>query len=776
MSIPAVILDDLTWADLTAAARRRIPAASKGRWTLHAPVDPGVTLLELHAWLLEQRLYWMDQVPDALTRGALALLGESALDAQCATTVFQFTASQTTVVPARTQMTLADSDPPLIFTTESGLTVLPLARNIRNGVEGPPLIGLNVGGADRSTDLMAGRDICLFDHDGGDVEIALRLTQAIAAAGSSEMTLLLLLAGDAVPPEWSADAANAPPPASLSWWYASAPAGVRKRFAKVSDGTGGLRRSGVVRFALPADWYAAAPDADGIRSYSLWISADTAGFTAPPRLSGLSPNAAIARHTRRLRTRREVDWLPLPNNSITLDSEEVPPLVEGANVRICERDDRWHSWRPTADLAFHGREDRVFLIDRDAGALTFGNGETGRIPVPGWRFTARDLIDPLALALAWHNGADPVSAFLQARLSPQQNAIIAAVSPTTAPSLSLLRTLLAGLNGVLDEVALYDAQRFAAVALRDTTRALIGAANTMQAQRRLNHLLLEDAYPAALARGAVHLDLQLGGGTAGNVGAFRDWEPSGQASAPGLRAISVVAATGGAEPELLADARQRAASALRRIERAVIAEDYETLACTTPGVAIRRAHVAIGVNSDFPCAAVPGAVTVFIVPDAPRGDGACAMVTAPQPDAGALASVTARLDAARLVGTELYVRAPIYRDVAIAVDVEADTDASDTMRADVAARLGRFLDPLVGGDEQAGWPFGGPLTPSVLLRRAQDEIGDRGEVVRVGIRLLDTGGTEESCNDVAIGPNALPALRQITTRVKANRAAVGGLQ
>jgi hypothetical protein len=57
MAIPQITLDDLTWADLSAAARGRIPAGSNGRWTLHAPVDPGITLLELHAWLLEQRLY-----------------------------------------------------------------------------------------------------------------------------------------------------------------------------------------------------------------------------------------------------------------------------------------------------------------------------------------------------------------------------------------------------------------------------------------------------------------------------------------------------------------------------------------------------------------------------------------------------------------------------------------------------------------------------------------------------------------------------------------------
>jgi hypothetical protein len=778
MSIPAVTLDDLTWTDLTAAARRRIPAASKGRWTLHAPVDPGVTLLELHAWLLEQRLYWMDQVPDAMTRGALALLGESARDAQCAATVFQFTAPQPGSVPAGTQMTLADSDPPLIFTTDTDLMVLPFARDIRNGVEGPPLIGLRLGrGTDRATDLMAGREVCLFEQPGVDVEITLRLTQAILPANLAEITLLFLLGSDTVAPQWSADAADVPPPASLSWWYASAPSGARKRFAQVSDGTGGLRRSGIVRFALPGDWYAPAPGGDGIRSYSLWVRAETAAFTAPPRLAGLAPNALIARHRRRwLQLRPDIDWLPLPNNSIPLGTEALPPLTDRASLRIRERDDRWHKWRPTADLAFHGREDRVFLIDRDAGTLTFGNGETGRIPVLGWSFGVRDLADPLALALAWQNATDPVSNSLWLRLPPQQRAIIAAASSSSRPSVSLLRTLCAGLNRVLGDPAFYDAQRFAAVTLRDATRALIGPAHSKQGRRRANRMLLEDAYPKALARYAVRLDLDLGGGTAGNVGALRDWEPTLTPVLSGLEAVNVVDAIGGAEREPLADARQRAASDLRRIERAVIADDYVVLACTTPGVAIRRAHVAAGVTAGFPCATVPGAVTVFIVPDAPRDDKACPIVVAPEPDAGALAAVTARLDATRLLGTELYVRAPIYCDIAVTIDVEADTDASDAMRADVAAWLGRFLDPLVGGDQQTGWPFGGPLTPSVLLRRAQDVIGDRGEVVRVGIRRLGTDAEDKNCNDVDIGPNALPALRQVTTRVTASRATIGGLQ
>jgi len=64
MSILPVVLDDLTWTDLTESSRRRIPAASRGRWTLHAPVDPGVTLLELLGAPLF--IYWQSRVAQAL--------------------------------------------------------------------------------------------------------------------------------------------------------------------------------------------------------------------------------------------------------------------------------------------------------------------------------------------------------------------------------------------------------------------------------------------------------------------------------------------------------------------------------------------------------------------------------------------------------------------------------------------------------------------------------------------------------------------------------------
>ncbi len=65
--------DDRTWADLVEEARARIPALSPG-WTDHNPSDPGITLVELFAWLTEILLYRADQVTDDGLRGMLKIL------------------------------------------------------------------------------------------------------------------------------------------------------------------------------------------------------------------------------------------------------------------------------------------------------------------------------------------------------------------------------------------------------------------------------------------------------------------------------------------------------------------------------------------------------------------------------------------------------------------------------------------------------------------------------------------------------------------------------
>lgn len=678
MALDQLKLDDLNWADMVAAIRRRIPAASDGRWTLHAPVDPGVTLLELFAYLLEQRVYWLDQTPDTLVHALLGLAGFERRPARAASTVFRFSPREFETLPASTQMRLAGRTPPLVFSTESEMTVLPLEES----VDGRYRVNLFVEGQERTADLEQGREVCVFNSNGGagEARVVLWARKDLKPAAGKRLTLLFDLdTPDSVAPQWSHEAARGVrPPADVRWFYnlggtpAPFPAGA------VEDGTGGLRRSGIVALTVPGDWEAdtdiAAPP--GLLSYSLRLRVERATFSSPPRLRRLIPNVCVARHLRQTVEHaldvKDFGWIPtLPGNQLPLTQipagaaePDFPPLEDTVELKIVERDGE-HNWERRQSLAFAGPEDRVFLIERETGALRFGDGLTGRLPV----------------------------------------------------------------------------------------------ADTMQSPN-------------------VKLRYAVGGGPSGNLGENLSWEVVGESE---LKARNVFAADGGAETETLDEARQRATAELRRVKRAVTAPDHETVVLTTPGVAFKRAHYAAGHHPAHPCGNVPGAGTVYVVPDVPRAEegdedaGKCAFVAAPAPDAGALEAARARLEAARLVAGEAFVRGALYREVSLAVVVSGDPVDANAMRRRLTSHMQTFLDPLRGGDKRSGWPFGEPLRPSVMLREAQAAVGEDGEVTSVAIGL-DGEAPAESCVDVAIKPHELVTLGELTVRLRRSAAGGGGLR
>ena len=187
-----------------------------------------------------------------------------------------------------------------------------------------------------------------------------------------------------------------PPPAQVTWWYRSAADHSPAQFAQVKDGTGGFRRSGVVRLPLPIDWQPEGPAQDGLTPYALWIRVAKATFTAPPRLERILPNVAIARHLRQTQEHPlKRTWLPLPGNQLDLAAlpegepeKDYPPLGPTVRLQLLERSQRpqdrqdaWHDWQPVTDLAFSGPGDRHFVVDRERGLLRFGDGLTGRVPV-----------------------------------------------------------------------------------------------------------------------------------------------------------------------------------------------------------------------------------------------------------------------------------------------------------------------------------------------------------------------------------------------------------
>ena len=59
--IPLPKLDDRKWEDLVREAVELIPKYCP-EWTNHNAADPGITLLELFAWLIEVLLYRLNRV------------------------------------------------------------------------------------------------------------------------------------------------------------------------------------------------------------------------------------------------------------------------------------------------------------------------------------------------------------------------------------------------------------------------------------------------------------------------------------------------------------------------------------------------------------------------------------------------------------------------------------------------------------------------------------------------------------------------------------------
>ncbi|MBD2576478.1 putative baseplate assembly protein [Oscillatoria sp. FACHB-1406] len=121
-------LDDRTFEDLLEECLLRIPRYCP-EWTNHNPGDPGITLIELFAWLTDQMLLRFNQVPLRNYIVFLELLGIRLSPPNAAQTelTFYLTAAQPNPVriPIRTEVatTRTETDEAIIFTTDRELFV-----------------------------------------------------------------------------------------------------------------------------------------------------------------------------------------------------------------------------------------------------------------------------------------------------------------------------------------------------------------------------------------------------------------------------------------------------------------------------------------------------------------------------------------------------------------------------------------------------------------------------------------------------------------------------
>src|SRR5215831_290353 len=87
--IPEVTLDDRTFQDLVNEARLRLSQRCP-EWSEHNVSDPGITLVELFAWMTEAIIYRLNRVPEKLHLTLLELLGIQLAPPNAASTKLRF--------------------------------------------------------------------------------------------------------------------------------------------------------------------------------------------------------------------------------------------------------------------------------------------------------------------------------------------------------------------------------------------------------------------------------------------------------------------------------------------------------------------------------------------------------------------------------------------------------------------------------------------------------------------------------------------------------------
>ena len=104
--IPPPKLDDRTFNDIVEEAISMIPRYAP-EWTNHNPSDPGITLIELAAWMTDLLIYRLNQVPDKNYVAFLNLLGIKLRAPRAARALVRFGLVEGTVkqrVPRGTQI------------------------------------------------------------------------------------------------------------------------------------------------------------------------------------------------------------------------------------------------------------------------------------------------------------------------------------------------------------------------------------------------------------------------------------------------------------------------------------------------------------------------------------------------------------------------------------------------------------------------------------------------------------------------------------------------
>ncbi|MFC1968051.1 putative baseplate assembly protein [Chloroflexota bacterium] len=245
-----------------------------------------------------------------------------------------------------------------------------------------------------------------------------------------------------------------------------------------------------------------------------------------------------------------------------------------------------------------------------------------------------------------------------------------------------------------------------------------------------------------------------GGGVVGNVG--EGTITVLQSSIPYVTSVTnFEAAKGGTDAETIENAKLRAPHVIKANTRAVTAGDYEFLALeASPGVARAKCvSPGDGAPGQSP---PPGIVRLLLVPAVSDINSHIPVEELELPRR-VREKVQLYLDERRPLATRLEIASPEYIPVSVSVQVKAKKrSVPEQVAADVERSLYRYINPICGGADGEGWPFGRSLSlPEIYAALQGVKKVDYMEDVSIFPVDITTGERQEATARIDISSQSL---------------------
>lgn len=605
MSLEAPRLDDRTFEDLMDEVRARIPLYTP-EWTDHNLSDPGITLLELFAFMTDVILYRLNRVPEKHYIKFMELIGmrlQEAVPARAEIT-FWLSAPQPNpfVIPVDSEVatTRTETEDAIVFTTDRDMTIkVPelnylMSSYIEEETEERRYAGQNVSG------VLAGYDnIPVFASDPP------RTDDALYFGFDEDLSNHILgIEFEVDQAEGSGIDPRRPP---YFWEVLSLQEETRwERIDVDFDDTLGLNKSGLIRVHVPELRRATRNE---ISAYWVRLRLDftdtDSRYSVSPRLYRLTVESwgGTVNATNATRVYNEVLGRSdgTPGQIFYLEHQPIVARAAGEYILVRLEDGREQRWQEVSDFSLSNAVDHHYTIESNTGEVRFGPA----LPQPNGEIKR-------------YGSLPPKGAMIVMRSYRYGGGQSGNVAPRT---INVLRTSLPYVDTVMNRKS----------------------------------------------------------------------------------------AAGGLDAENMENAKLRVPGYLRSLQRAVTAGDFEYLTQVAAPGEVGRVYCLQPPNTNR------GENKLLVIPAVPVLQGYIS------PESLELTTelrerIHNYLDERRLLATQLEVTMPIYQWVQTEVYLRASQHFdAEVVRQRVERRLLEFVNPLTGGVNGDGWPFGRDLMVSDIM-------------------------------------------------------------